>query len=101
MVATTKVEFREREVCVSLRCASFELALEVAWRNYALPPEGYRLDHIGIKRRNHSGRRAMLSLTFLHVDRRVAPLGEIEAKALFELDSKVAAGTAEYPKEER
>lgn len=101
MEPSIKMEGRERRRMISLRCASFENAIEVAARNYAEPPRGYRLDGATILRRNHSGRRMMLRLEFLHIDRSFPPLREEELSEVFELDAKVAAGLGEYEGEGR
>lgn len=96
---TVRVELNGRYMRITLRCASFETAMRVAYRNYLYPPDGYRLNRCAITRRNHSGRRMVLALGFLHADRRVEQMTLPEALDLFEIDAEVAAGNAEYPKE--
>lgn len=94
-----KLETRDRIVTVTLRCDSFGSGTRVAIRNWDCPPDGYRLNGFSVRKRNHSGQRCVLSLEFLHIDRRVAPLTKVEADTVFELDAQVAAGMAEYPPE--
>lgn len=94
-----KLETRDRIATVTLRCDSFESGVRVAVRNWDAPPEGYRLNGFSLRKRNHSGRRCVLALEFMHIDRRVAPLTNAEIDEVFSLDAQVAIGMAEYPPE--